>query len=185
MKEYEKFIYDESSPTCLRHRFSRYLNTAEVIKAGEIAGYLRYYKGGRPRNSCVNVNGRQEYLHRAVYKMHHGDIPVNCVIDHIDGNPHNNHILNLRAVAREVNARNVKKHKSNTSGTTGVSLLQDKCGTLRWRAYWHEHGKMRSKSFNCKIYGYEQAKNKAIECRDLQIKRLKEDGYNYSERHGT
>lgn len=184
MNELDKFVYDETSPTCLRHKFSRYLNSAEVIKAGEVAGYLRSYKDGRPRNSCVHVAGKQAYLHRVVYLLHHGNIPHGFVIDHVDGNPHNNRISNLRAVPGTINARNVRKHKSNTSGITGVNLLQEKNGTLRWRAYWHEGGKMRSKSFNCKTYGYDQAKEKAIEYRDLQIQRLKENGYNYSERHG-
>lgn len=185
MENHEKFIYDETSPTCLRHRFSRYLNNAEVIRAGETAGYLRFYKDGRPRNSCVSMAGRQEYLHRIVYIMHHGAIPEMCVIDHIDGNPHNNRISNLRAVRGEVNARNVKKHKSNTSGVTGVNLLQDRNGSLRWRAFWQEDGKMRSRTFSCNTYGYEEAKRKAIEFRSLQIQRLRNEGFDYSERHGT
>ena len=181
----DKFIYDESSPTCLRHKFSRYLNGAELVKAGTPAGYLRYNKNGIARNSCVSMGRKQVYLHRVVYMLHYNNIPDGYVIDHIDGNPHNNKISNLRAVLPETNARNVRKLKTNTSGVTGVSLLRYRCGNTYWRAYWHEDGKMRGKLFNCKIYGCEKAKELAIEFRTMQIKRLIENGYNYSERHGT
>lgn len=43
-----------------------------------------------------------DYLHRAVYRHHHGAIPDGFHVHHVDGDPLNNDLANLRAVdARE------------------------------------------------------------------------------------
>lgn len=48
-------------------------------------------------------------------------IPDNCVIDHINGDIHNNLRSNLRIVPQAINCRNSKMSKNNTSGYTGIS----------------------------------------------------------------
>lgn len=42
-------------------------------------------------------------------------------IDHINGDPSDNRLENLRNVSHEVNGRNLARRKNNTSGVTGVS----------------------------------------------------------------
>lgn len=69
-----------------------------------------YYRGG--------LLGRNVMAHRAVWKLHHGTDPIE--IDHIDGNPGNNRIENLRAVDRQGNVRNARIRKTNKSGVQGV-----------------------------------------------------------------
>ena len=56
--------------------------------------------------------------HRVVFKLVHGTDPDQ--IDHIDGDPKNNRIGNLRSVSHAENQRNVRRHSRNKSGVTGV-----------------------------------------------------------------
>jgi len=70
------------------------------------------------------------YSHRVIWAMEHGFWPVHQ-IDHIDGNPSNNRIENLRDVAQSVNLRNKKKQITNTSGSNGVYFVKNK---KKWRA---------------------------------------------------
>ena len=50
--------------------------------------------------------------------MHHGFLPK--IIDHIDGNPSNNNLDNLREASHAENMRNSKIPTSNSSGFKGV-----------------------------------------------------------------
>lgn len=59
-------------------------------------------------------------VHRIIYEMHYGAIPEGFYIDHIDRNPLNNKIENLRAVNPSLSKINTGKPKNNTSGYKGV-----------------------------------------------------------------
>ena len=56
--------------------------------------------------------------HRVIWKMVYGVEPD--VIDHIDGNPRNNRLDNLRNTVHLSNCRNQKLRKNNSSGHLGV-----------------------------------------------------------------
>ena len=60
--------------------------------------------------------------------MHYGYLPK--IIDHIDRNPANNKIENLRAASRSLNCLNSKINKTNKSGVKNVDFLKSK---KRWR----------------------------------------------------
>ena len=78
-----------------------------------------------------SINGKKYKTHRIIWKMVHGYDPD--YIDHIDGNPLNNHIDNLREVKHFENRRNTGMGSSNKSGHVGVSL--DKATKIpTWRA---------------------------------------------------
>jgi len=66
----------------------------------------------------VRVYGRPERYHRVVWAVAYGEVPD--VIDHIDGDIHNNCLSNLRSVTSEINQRNQKLSCLNISGRTGV-----------------------------------------------------------------
>jgi hypothetical protein len=76
-----------------------------------------------------SVLGRYTLGHRVAWAMHHGAWPSGR-IDHINGDPADNSIKNLRLATPEDNARNASRSRRNKSGVTGV----------RWYAQsgkWH------------------------------------------------
>jgi hypothetical protein len=63
-----------------------------------------------------SVNGKSYKAHRLIFLYHHGYMPLQ--IDHIDGNPANNKIENLREATSAQNNQNRKV--TNSSGIKGV-----------------------------------------------------------------
>jgi hypothetical protein len=64
--------------------------------------------------------GRTYMLHRAIWEFHNGPIPHGAQIDHIDRDPLNNHIENLRVCTQSQNQINSKRPSNNTTGYKGV-----------------------------------------------------------------
>ena len=90
-------------------------------RKGDIAGSsdnLGYFR--------LQMGGKKYLVHRIVYYMHHGYIYDTMQIDHIDGNPANNRIENLRLSTQEQNQHNQKIRKDNTSGVKGVIWKKDR-----------------------------------------------------------
>jgi hypothetical protein len=67
----------------------------------------------------VGINGVDYLLHKLIFMYHYGYMPK--YIDHIDGNPLNNCIENLRECTNQQNSFNSKISKNNTSGIKGVT----------------------------------------------------------------
>ena len=87
-------------------------------------------------------------------------------VDHINGNTLDNRLDNLRWVTPSENIRNRIKTKSNNSGIVGVYFLKGKYECDYWVAHWTKfNGKLCQKLFSIKKYGYEQAKQLAIDYR--------------------
>lgn len=160
------------------------------IKVGQPAGCLDKSTG----YVVIRINGYKYKAHRLAWTYVYGDYPKGeqPYIDHIDGNPSNNRIVNLKVSSGAENMRNQKKHSRNTSGVTGVSCVSKWNGTRTkrnwyWRAKWQdENGKLRQKLFPIHRLGEEVALQLAINHRAEQI-RLLELTHNivYSNRHGT
>ena len=74
------------------------------------------------------MNGQREgvALHKLVWTLCHGRFPTQ--IDHIDGNPRNNRVENLREVSQSENLENrLMPWKSNAkTGLPGVFYEQEK-----------------------------------------------------------
>ena len=69
----------------------------------------------------VGIKGKSYLVHRVIYAMCNGRWPEKF-LDHVDGNPGNNSITNLREVDAKGNARNVKLTSDNTSTIKGVNM---------------------------------------------------------------
>ena len=152
------------------------------IRKGDIAGgpstdggywYTRYKDKGR-------------LSHRVIWEMFYGVVPKGLEVDHIDGNPSNNAINNLRLVTKAVNTRNKKLCITNMSGVTGVNLRTDGKGTNYWTAQWNTlEGRRMSKHFSIKKFGNDEAFKLASEFRQSKIDELNTSGAGYTTRHGT
>ena len=91
------------------------------------------YKLG-PMGTITRDGYIQVMITRYMFKQSHlvylwikGCLPdVRKEMDHIDGNKLNDHPGNLRLISHTLNGRNRKMRKGNTSGYTGVSLVDSK-----------------------------------------------------------
>lgn len=82
---------------------------------GKIAGKLNK-RGYR----TVVIHGSGFLAHRIAWAITHGEWPSSD-IDHIDGNPSNNSIANLRLATKSQNQINRPVQKNNSAGHKGVS----------------------------------------------------------------
>ena len=102
--------------------------------SGKIAGALAYNgpeRNKKPRGITIGYKGQDLYAHRIVWEMHHGPIPEGFVIDHINGNPFDNRIQNLRLATKTQNYHNQGLGMKNTSGIKGVHYDKSRG---KWRA---------------------------------------------------
>lgn len=67
----------------------------------------------------VTIRGKSYLVHRIVWYLANGPIPEGLVIDHIDGDPSNNRIENLRLATRSQNQMNCKKHSDGAQRSKG------------------------------------------------------------------
>lgn len=91
-------------------RICRIWNTRYADREA-LTGTLQGYRVGR----VLDVSQR---AHRVIWLMVHGCWPDE--IDHLDGDPSNNRIENLRDVNSSINKRNRMRSSNNKSGVTGV-----------------------------------------------------------------
>lgn len=67
-----------------------------------------------------SIFGRTRLAHHVIWAFVYGQFPTG-EIDHINGNPADNSISNLRVATRIENCRNASRRKDNSSGATGVT----------------------------------------------------------------
>lgn len=92
----------------------------QVIGSRNTLGYIAH-----------TINNTRMLTHRIIWVMLYGSIPRGMVVDHINGIRSDNRIGNLRLVSHQMNMRNSKRHKHNTSGMMGVRWIAE---TKKWEA---------------------------------------------------
>lgn len=80
--------------------------------------------------------GQKMYAHRVIWKIATGTEPL--IIDHINGNPLDNRISNLRSVTQSANIQNSARPRNNTSGVIGVHWYPP---LKKWHARLKKGGK--------------------------------------------
>lgn len=104
-------------------------------KAGDRLGYadkLGYVK--------IAINGKWLLAHRVAWAIANGGAWPDGEIDHINGNPSDNRIANLRVATRGQNVVNGKFNTLNTSGFRGVSRVYRKRFGVRFQATLKRNG---------------------------------------------
>lgn len=103
------------------------------FKGGTVAGWTK--RGGY---TYLSIYGKTYLAHRLAWLYTYGEWPP-AQIDHIDGDPSNNRIENLRLATGSENQQNRKIASNNTSGAKGVSKIGN-----RFRAQIKVFGKLRN-----------------------------------------
>lgn len=113
LKQY--FDYDAEGYLIHKERIDK-IGRPNIRYAGKRAGTLDTKRRWR-----ISVDGQVFEAHRLVWIWHNGEIPVGHVVDHINGDPSDNRIENLRTATTSQNNANRNCKKNNaTSQYFGV-----------------------------------------------------------------
>lgn len=170
-----------------KHGYSR----TKVYRAWQDAKN-RCYNNSHPeyeRYGAKNIYLSQEFLDSPkTWCEYLGDPPDNThrkwSVDRIDSTKGYER-GNLRWATSDIQARNHKKSKNNTSGNTGVTFYvkNDKTYCIAW---WEQNDSVNAKSkcFSVNKYGLLESFAKAVSFRKSKIAELNLLGYGYSDKHG-
>ena len=86
----------------------------------------------------VKYDRKSRNLHRVIWAYHYGEIEEGVLIDHINRDPLDNRIENLRACNKAQNSANCKVNIRNKLGVKGVSMTRGG----RFRSVIRKQGKL-------------------------------------------
>lgn len=104
-------------------------------KKGQLKSLCNYAK--KDGYVQFHLGDKMVLAHRIAWIYCYGDID-GLEIDHIDGNPSNNRLSNLRLASHQQNMCNRVLQKNNTSGISGVSWKKD---AKKWFVYVYKDKK--------------------------------------------
>jgi hypothetical protein len=100
-------------------------------RSGKRAGYAQR-SSGRKKRVGVTIDGGKYVLSRIIWMIYHGQDPGELTVDHIDQNPLNNRIDNLRLLTNHEQQKN-RPRQHNCKYYPGVEL-DSREGKKPWRA---------------------------------------------------
>ena len=124
----ELLSYDPATGVFVRLVRSRGCRVGDVAGCRNKNGYVR-----------ITVDRKLYFAHRLAWLYVHGAWPVDG-IDHINRDPSDNRLANLREATTAENLQNQRIPKNNTSGFIGVSWHHP---AKKWQAYIKLNGKNR------------------------------------------
>lgn len=90
-------------------------NNKNSLVKGCVAGHTR-----KDKRVLIRINSKSYYAHRLIWLYIYGNFP-NLQIDHIDRNPSNNKLINLREATNQQNNFNKSYTNRSILKTKGVS----------------------------------------------------------------
>lgn len=123
-------------------RSAKHFKEGYRTKEGNAAAWNKKHVGNETFLSvCTGrqfgrIFGENLFKHRVLWLAYYGEWPT-ASVDHIDRNPLNNSIFNLRDVSHSVNMKNQKLRADNKSGVTGVFWNSH---NSKWWAYINRDG---------------------------------------------
>lgn len=127
----ECFFYNPKTGELVwRERPENHFTPKKVSPAHSMKRWNRRYANTKINDLTIGSSGyhevrvnKQSFLaHRIIWKLIYGEDPIN-IIDHIDNNPHNLRINNLRIANHADNRSNSRVNKNNILGVKGVHQL--------------------------------------------------------------
>jgi hypothetical protein len=106
IKDYPEYKVDvDGTVISYKHGKTRVLKPQLVSQSEKKYLAVGLFNEHNRRNKIGMKVPKFQYVHRLVYEAYMGEIPENLEVDHIDENPHNNHLENLRLVTPKQNSR--------------------------------------------------------------------------------
>lgn len=101
------------------------------VRVGKVAGSRLKTSRGSDSKIQVRYAGKTRGAHRIIWIIVHGSIPDDVFIDHINGDPFDNRLCNLRLSGHNTNQYNRRAPVVNTSGFKGVTWSK---ALSKWKA---------------------------------------------------